>query len=87
MLSKQRCPHTGIVNFFTTTDPFVSVGSIMKQGDRKAVYCWRWYNAAKTVSGIATDMRSAEERLRRAYRRRGDRARQRDLQNFAAEQS
>ena len=68
MLSKQKCPHTGIVNFFTRTDPFVSVGSIIKHGAQDAEYHWRWYDAAGTISGIAKDMQSAEERLRRAYR-------------------
>lgn len=76
MLSKQRCPHTGIVNFFTDNDPFVSVGSIMRQGDRDEIYCWRWYDAASTISGLARDMSSAEERLRRVYRRGAGRARQ-----------
>lgn len=68
MLSKQRCPHTGIVNFFTKNDPFLSVGSIMRHGDREDAYCWRWYDASRTITGIATDMRSAEERLRQAHR-------------------
>lgn len=70
MLSKQRCPHTGIVNFFTQNDPFMSVGSIMKQGDREGAYCWRWYDASSAIAGIASDLRSAEERLRQAHRSR-----------------
>ncbi len=74
MLSKQRCPHTGIVNFFTQNDPFMSVGSIMKQGDREGAYCWRWYDASRTITGIATDLRSAEERLRQAHSNRSDEA-------------
>ena len=68
MLSKQECPHTGIVNFFTRTDPYVSVGSIVKHGERDAEYHWRWYAAARAISGIAKDMRSAEERLLWEYR-------------------
>lgn len=75
MLSKQRCPHTGIVNFFSETDPFVSVASIMKSADRDGVYCWRLYDASRTISGIAKDMRSAEERVRHAHKR-GDGERQ-----------
>ena len=67
MLSKQLCPHTGIVNFFTRTDPFVSVGSIIKAGERAEKYHWRLYDAARTISGVATDMRSAEERLKQHY--------------------
>ncbi len=66
MLSKQKCPHTGIVNFFTRTDPFVSVGSIIKHGERESVYHWRWYDAVHTISGIAVDMRTAEENILRS---------------------
>ena len=79
MLSKQQCPHTGIVNYFTRTDPFVSAGSIIKHGDRDGEYHWRWYDAARTISGIAKDMHSAEERLKRAYRRGADRKLARDV--------
>jgi hypothetical protein len=68
MLSKQRCPYTGVVNFFTRADPFVSVGSITKAGERSTEYHWRVYDAAHVISGIAQDMRSAEERLKRRYR-------------------
>ncbi len=78
MLSKQRCPHTGIVNFFTQIDPFLSVGSIMKQADREGAYCWRWYGASRTITGIASDMRSAENLLRDAYSHRADRTLARD---------
>ncbi len=69
MLSKQRCPHTGIVNYFTKADPFVSIGSVTRLGGDDGSYCWRWYDAACTISGIASDLSSAEERLQRAYRR------------------
>ena len=69
MLSKQRCPYTGIVNYFTTKDPFVSVGSIVEDAARLSGYHWRWYDAASTISGIATDLRSAEERLESQYRK------------------
>ena len=70
MLSKQCCPHTGVVNFYTQADPFVSVGSIMKLGEKKQVYCWRWYDAVQTISGVADDMQTAEVRLLRARRRK-----------------
>jgi hypothetical protein len=67
MLSKQRCPYTGIVNYFTKSDPFVSVGSVMKAGS-SAQYQWRWYDATRTISGIAADMKTAELRIRSQYR-------------------
>lgn len=63
MLSKQRCPHTGIVNYFATSEPFFAVGSITAAKPRSGEYHWRVYDAAKIVSGIAKDMRSAEQRL------------------------
>jgi hypothetical protein len=69
MLSKQRCPHTGIVNFFSKTDPFVSIGSIIEAGARRDEYHWRVYDALCTVSGIAADMAEAEQRIKSQLRR------------------
>jgi hypothetical protein len=69
MLSKQRCPYTGIVNYFTSTDPLLSVGSIVKAGEQRLEYHWRWYDAAERIAGIAADMQTAEERLKSHYRR------------------
>ena len=71
MLSKQRCPYTGIVNYFTAADPLLSVGSIIEAGESKTEYHWRWYGATKTVSGISDDMKSAEERLVNQHRQSG----------------
>lgn len=68
MLSKHRCPHTGIVNYFARTEPFFAVGSISETERRPGHYYWRVYNAAKIISGIAADMKSAEQRLEREYR-------------------
>ena len=28
MITKRRCPHTGIVNFFSHSDPLLAVGSV-----------------------------------------------------------
>ena len=67
MLSKQRCPHTGIVNYFTEADPFVSIASIVRAGNAKEFH-WRLYDAARTISGIAADMRTAEQRIKSQYR-------------------
>lgn len=71
MLSKQRCPHTGIVNFFAKADPFVSIGSIIEADRRQGEYHWRVYDAVQTVSGIAADMAEAERRIKSQYRQRG----------------
>ena len=67
MLSKQQCPHTGVVNFFTRADPFVAIGSIIKR-EQCGEYAWRVYDAVHTISGIAKDMRTAEEKLREGAR-------------------
>ena len=67
MLSKQHCPHTGVVNYFTETDPYVSVGSIIKAGTEREFH-WRYYAAARTISGIASDMKTAERRLKAQIR-------------------
>lgn len=70
MLSKQRCPHTGVVNYFSKADPFVSIGSIIKVGSKQGAYHWRVYDAVHTISGIAADMAEAERSLKSQYRQR-----------------
>ncbi len=74
MLSKRRCPHTGVVNFFTDKDPLLSVGSVAETG-RPARYIWRCY-LGEGACGLTADMPLAEDRLRRAIagsdQRRGD---------------
>ncbi len=67
MLCK-RCPHTGVVNFFTKTDPFVAIGLIVEAGRKRDEYHWRVYDAARTISGIAADMAEAERRLKSQLR-------------------
>ena len=74
MLSKSRCPYTGVVNFFTDTDPKLSVGSVARTG-AKVGYVWRCYVGSES-SGAATDMSLAETRLRRAIARGDDWERQ-----------
>lgn len=71
MLSK-RCPHTGIINYFTKADPFVSIGSITRKDGSEPEYHWRYYDAARRIAGIAKDMSDAEKRLQGAYRRRAE---------------
>jgi hypothetical protein len=62
MLSKQRCPHTGVVNFFTDADPFMSVGSIIATAPSR--YVWRCHVVDQC--GVAGDAMTAEANLRRA---------------------
>jgi hypothetical protein len=63
MLSKLRCPHTGLVNFFTDLDPFLSVGSIIATGP--SCYVWRCHLVDHRC-GVAADPVTAEADLRRA---------------------
>ena len=63
MLSKQRCPHTGLVNFFTDADPFMSVGSIIATAPSR--YVWRCH-LVDHHCGVASDAMTAEANLRRA---------------------
>ena len=67
MVSKQHCPHTGVVNYFTEADPLISIGSIVRAGTAGEFH-WRYYAAAQTIAGIATDMKTAERRLKTQIR-------------------
>jgi len=67
MLSKRRCPHTGVVNFFFSADPHLAVGSIVKvEGTR---YLWRCYTDPCTAVGSEADIRTAEQRVAELCRR------------------
>jgi hypothetical protein len=57
MLSKLRCPHTGLVNFF------MSVGSIIATAPSR--YIWRCHLHDHRC-GVTSDPVSAEANLRRA---------------------
>lgn len=63
MLSKLRCLHTGVVNFFTDVDPFFSVGSIIATAPSR--YVWRCHLVDHRC-GVTADPVSAEANLRRA---------------------
>lgn len=74
MLSKRRCPHTGVVNFFFAAEPHLAVGSIVEvEGTR---YLWRCYTDPCAAVGAETDMATAEQRVtelcRQAAAPRGD---------------
>ena len=62
MLSKCRCPHTGVVNFFTKADPQLAVGSVAEAGDTTA-FAWRCY-VGEEAGGLAPDISLAAMRLR-----------------------
>jgi hypothetical protein len=64
MLSKCRCPHTGVVNFFTKADPQLAVGSVAEAGDTTA-FAWRCY-VGEEAGGLEPDISLAEASLRKA---------------------
>jgi hypothetical protein len=68
VLSKKRCPHTGVVNFFTDADPLLAVGSVAEAGV-SARFAWRCY-IADEAGGLAPDISLAEAHLRQAIARR-----------------
>jgi hypothetical protein len=68
VISKRRCPHTGIVNFFANADPLVAIGSI-SESPVTTDFAWRCY-LGEEISGLARNMTTAEASLRRAI---GDR--------------
>ena len=67
MLSKKRCPHTGIVNFFSQADPYMAVGSVRKAAD-ESVFHWRFYGDEELTSGAVVDMKAAERCVASLYR-------------------
>jgi hypothetical protein len=68
MLTRQSCPHTGVLNFFKDADPFFSIGSIIATAPTE--YVWRCH-LVDYLSGTASDAVSAEAHLRRALRMSG----------------
>lgn len=66
MLIKRRCPHTGVVNFFSRTEPHLAVGSIVSGDDHH--FTWRYYAEPYVRAGQAVDMPSAEREVRESSR-------------------
>jgi len=67
MLSKKRCRHTGVVNFFAD-DPHLPVGSAIKIG-RRVGYHWRCYTDPCSAAGAAPSLKSAEREIAGACRK------------------
>jgi hypothetical protein len=61
MLSKRRCPYTGVINFYSGQDPHLAIGSVVKVA--RSRYHWRFYADPCAGVGIAKDLGSAEARL------------------------
>ena len=64
MISSRICPHTGIANYFITSDPLLAVGSVT-ESTTPSHFDWRCY-LDDPVAGTAPDIRIAENALRRA---------------------
>jgi hypothetical protein len=61
MLSKRRCPYTGVINFYTSDDLFLPVGSVVKAAGAR--YLWRYYADPGAGVGATRDIVSAEVHL------------------------
>ncbi len=61
MLSKRRCPYTGVVNFYSDEDPLMAVGSVV--AGSAAGFVWRFYTEPYARGGLASDIRSAERQV------------------------
>lgn len=68
MLSRKRCPHTGVVNFYFDADPHLAVGSVVKT-DAASGYLWRCYSDPYATTGKAPDLKTAERRVSDLCRR------------------
>jgi hypothetical protein len=67
MLLKRHCPHTGIVNFFSANEPYLSVGFVYLTASRTG-FTWHCNGGADDADGLAADLKTAEARLNRCYR-------------------
>jgi hypothetical protein len=66
MLSKRRCPYTGVINFYSNEDPHLAIGSVVKVA--RAEYHWRFYADPCSGVGSTKDLGSAEALLRERRR-------------------
>ena len=62
MLLAQRCPHTGIINFFSERDPHLSIGSIARPA-KSSEFHWRCYVPETRAAGIACDLQAAVRQI------------------------
>lgn len=62
MLIKRRCPHTGVVNFYSRAEPHMAVGSIVSADDHH--FTWRYHAGPYVRAGQVDDMCTAEREVR-----------------------
>jgi hypothetical protein len=63
VLFKQRCPRTGVINLYSTSEPLLAAGSIVERAPLH--YVWHCH-VADGYCGAARDAGLAEAHLRRA---------------------
>jgi hypothetical protein len=68
VLIRRHCPHTDVVNFFSTSEPFLCIGSVVKTRAPPR-YHWRCYLDDSDGSGSAPTLWSAQRRLVRRFRK------------------
>jgi len=67
VITKRRCPHTGVLNFYENAEPLLAVGSV-SAGAKSAHYIWRSY-LDDPKAGVARELSVAEAHLRDAIAR------------------
>jgi hypothetical protein len=67
MLSRKRCPHTGVVNFFHHAEPHLAIGSVLK-AEGSSGYQWLYYTDPCAATGTAPDLKTAERLVAELYR-------------------
>ena len=68
VITKRRCPHTGVVNFYEKAEPLLAVGSVSTGTKASARYIWRSY-LDDQEAGVARKISIAEAHLRDAIER------------------
>lgn len=68
MLKKQRCPHTGIVNYYVASEPKLSVACVFERRGRIV-----WLCHLSETGGRATTVAEAEGAVRDALAAPADR--------------
>ena len=62
MLSRKRCPHTGVVKLLLTAEPHLAIGSELK-AEGSSGYQWLYYTDPCAATGTAPDLKTAERRV------------------------
>lgn len=69
MLLRKRCPYTGVINYFSESDPLLSVGSVVVEARApQAEFTWRCY-IDERACGSVPDAALAEAHLKKAIAR------------------